>query len=102
MVVGDQVAEALGDAAQLKLQPAASLPPAPVGGRLPAGLRPESRYFLPRGAAYTGLLVAGTILPLSICCVMVFSSACRLAGTLVFHGGWNGASTAPPLASVPT
>src|SRR5215831_61523 len=33
---------------------------------------------------------------------MVFSSDCRLAGTLVFHGDMNGASTAPPLASVPT
>src|SRR5215470_19243535 len=33
---------------------------------------------------------------------MAFSSDCKPAGTWVVHGAWNGASTAPPLAIVPT
>ena len=54
----------------------------------------------PGAAAYTGLFVAGLILPLMISPFSVLISACRLAGTLLAKS-WYGASVTPPLASVP-
>ena len=111
MVVGHEAAEALRDAAQLKFHgrllvlrrlceysgaaSRAALPPGPRLGRAAIAARPSL------DCRYTGLLVAGTILPLMISCLIVLISACRLAGTLLAKS-WYGASVTPPLASVPT
>src|SRR5262249_38874074 len=97
-VVGHQPAEALGDAAKLELhrQPPSitPVPPGPAGSRAGRG----------RGASagdYTGLLVAGLILPLSIWALSALSSLTSEDGILLAKS-WNGASTAPPFCSVPT
>jgi hypothetical protein len=49
---------------------------------------------------YAGLFVATLIEPLMMPCLTVFSSVCRLDGTLLAKS-WNGDSATPPFCSVP-
>jgi len=95
-IIGHEGAIPLGDTTQLK--PHGRLPmmtKVPWGGDLPPH---GSEFGLPD---YTGLFVAGTILPLMMSCLIVFSSDCSEAGTWL-EKLWNGDSTTPPFVRSPT
>src|ERR1700728_3335260 len=68
--------------------------------RLLSGSPPEIAQTQPGRTGYTGLFVAGVILPLMISDLMVLIWDCRVLGILLAKS-WYGASVTPPLASVP-
>ncbi len=108
VIIGHEAAEALRDAAQLKFQPRFPLPVVPawlvatvLHARPPLSLRTGPLLPGSQGErVYTGLLVACTILPLMISCLIVLISLCNLVGILLAQS-WYGARVTPPLASVP-
>src|SRR5581483_93112 len=106
-VVGDQVAEPLGDAAEFDIQELASPNPSrlcvsrgPRPARQPAG---SSRSGGPSSGLFgCAAYIPPTLIDPSMIPALIFSiSALRSAGTAASRS-WNGASATPPLFRSPT